>query len=357
MKQSTITVSAPGKIHLMGEHAVVYGKPALLAAIDRRCTVHLSPRDDWKFQLVSKDADIDATLTLDQVLEKTYHAQKQWEEFLEKKDAQILKAITKDPTDFLALAVGETLIYFGVPPQSGFTISVSSDIPMGAGLGSSAALAAAVASAITKFLGKELEMQTIHEISVLIEQKKHGNPSGGDAAIVSSGNLIWFRKESEVLKVVQRVPFGILDPIASNFYLVDTGIPDESTGEMVAAVRKLYDQKIEFVSNIFNDLEKVTRDMVIVLKNNHEGDLIEIIKQGEKNLERLEVVSSQVKKIIRSIEELGGAAKISGGGGKIKGTGHLLVYHKDKKTLEDVLAIYNLKPVGIRLGASGLTVH
>lgn len=353
----TITVSVPGKIHLMGEHAVVYGKPALLAAIDRRCKVYLTPRSDKSFQLISKDANIDATLTLDQILEKTYHAQKQWEEFLQKKDAEILKAITKDPTDYLALAVGETFLYFGKPPQSGFTITVSSDIPMGAGLGSSAALAAAVASAIMTFLGKKLEMSIVHEIAVLIEQKKHGNPSGGDAAIVSSGNLIWFRKESEVLKVVQRVPFGILDPIASGFYLVDTGASEESTGEMVQAVRDLYNEKIEFVANVFNDLEKVTRDMVIVLKNNHEGDLIEIIKQGEKNLERLNVVSDHVKEIIRAIEASGGAAKISGGGGKTKGTGHLLVYHKDKKILEDVLAKFTLTPVSIRLGAPGLTIH
>ncbi|MDP3941109.1 MAG: mevalonate kinase [bacterium] len=352
-----ITVSAPGKIHLMGEHAVVYGKPALLAAIDRRCKVSLMPRGDRNIQIISKDTGLDVTLSLDEVLEKTYHAQKQWEDFLEKKDAQILKAITKDPADYLSIAVGETLIYFGMPPESGFTITVSSDIPMGAGLGSSAALAAAVASAIMTFLGKKLDMWTIHEIALLIEQKRHGNPSGGDTAIVSSGNLIWFRKESEVLKVVQRVPFGILDPIASRFFLVDTGIPEESTGEMVQAVRDLYDEKIEFVANVFNDLEKVTRDMVIVLKNNHEGDLIEIIRQGEKHLEQLEVVSDEVKEVIRSIEGSGGAAKISGGGGKLKGTGHLLVYHKDKKTLEDVLAKFNLMPVAIRLGASGLTVH
>ncbi|MEN9406847.1 MAG: hypothetical protein RLZZ455_63 [Candidatus Parcubacteria bacterium] len=357
MLMQAITVSAPGKIHLMGEHAVVYGKPALLAAIDRRCTVHLLPRSDAKIQIISKDTKTDVILTLDEVMEKTYRGQKQWEDFLDKKDSQILKAITKDPVDYLAIAIGETLLYLGVPPQSGFTLTITSDIPMGAGLGSSAALAAAVATAIITFLGKKLEMATVHEIAVLIEQKKHGNPSGGDAAIVSSGNLIWFRKESEVLKVVQRVPFGILDPIASRFYLVDTGIPEESTGEMVQAVRDLYNEKIEFVANVFNDLEKVTRDMVIVLKNNHEADLIEIIKQGEKNLEQLEVVSGNVKNIIRSIEASGGAAKISGGGGKIRGTGHLLVYHSDKKTLEDVLAQFNLTPVGIRLGASGLTVH
>jgi mevalonate kinase len=281
----------------------------------------------------------------------------QWELFVESKDAQILKDITKDPVDYLAIAVGESLLYFGTPPESGFTLTVESDIPMGAGLGSSAALAAAVATAIMTFLGKQVEMPIIHEIAVLIEQKKHGSPSGGDAAIVSSGNLIWFRKESEVLKVVQRVPFGILDPIASRFYLINTGTPDESTGEMVQAVRDLYDQKIEFVANVFNDLEKVTRDMVIVLKNNHEDDLIEIIKQGEKNLERLDVVSDQVKAIIRAIEASGGAAKISGGGGKRKGTGHLLAYHKDKATLENILKEFQLEPISIRLGASGLTVH
>lgn len=353
----SITVSVPGKIHLMGEHAVVYGKPALIAAIDKRCRVTLTPREDSRIQIISEQLKQDVVLTIDEVMEKTYHAQKSWEKFRAEHDVSYLKDITKHPIDYLIIAVGETLLYYGIPPKNGFTLSINSEIPIGAGLGSSAALAVAIASAITVFLEKDIEHARIHEIAVLIEQKKHGNPSGGDPATVRAGNLVWFRKESDILSVIQPIPFGVLDPLASNFYLVDTGSSDESTGEMIQAVREMYDEKIEFVGNVFNDLEKLTRDMVIVLKNNHEEDLIAIIKQGEKRLEHLGVVSDHVKQIIRKIEDSGGAAKISGGGGKTKGVGTILVYHTDRKKLEDVLSQFQLEPLSIRLGAPGLTIH
>jgi len=352
-----IAVSVPGKIFLMGEHAVVYGKPALYAAVDMRCKVTLTPRDDKKIVIVAKNFKKEITLTVDEVLSQTYAAQQSWEEFQKKGDIGILKLITKDPMDYLVIAVGETLLFYGVPIQEGFTLTIDSAIPIGSGLGSSAAVAVTIASAITLFLEKQIDHNTIHEVSVLIEQKKHGNPSGGDPATVTHGNLVWYRKESDLLKVIQPIPFAVLDPIASNFYLVDTGTPEESTGEMVHAVRQVYDKKLAFAANVFSELEKLTRDMVLVLKNNHEADLMSLLRQGERNLEELSVVSDFVKGVIREIEVSGGAAKISGGGGKTKGTGILVVYHPDGKKLAEVLKRYDLTPLSVRLGAPGLTVH
>jgi mevalonate kinase len=352
-----IRVSVPGKLHLMGEHAVVYGKPALLAAIDKRCHVVLIPRSDKKIQIFSENLQREVKLTINEILENTFIAQKEWERFKRERDQSILKAITKDPIAYLIIAIGETLLYYNQKLMNGFTINVSSDIPIGAGLGSSAAIAVSISAAITLFLSKPLDKWSLHELSVLIEQKKHGNPSGSDPAAVLHGNLVWFRKESEVLKVIQPVPFGIVDPIASGFYLVDTGCPIESTGEMVAFVRELYEQKLDAVGRVFEDLEKLTRDMVMVIKNNHEESLIQVVRQGERNLEHLEIVPEQVKTVIRAIESSGGAGKISGGGGKVKGAGNILVYHPRRRELDRILKSFSLQAIPIRLGAAGLTIH
>ena len=67
-----IVVSAPGKIHLLGEHAVVYGKPALLVAINKRCTVTLTPRKDKQIEIISKNFKKSIILSKKQILQKTH---------------------------------------------------------------------------------------------------------------------------------------------------------------------------------------------------------------------------------------------------------------------------------------------
>jgi galactokinase/mevalonate kinase-like predicted kinase len=64
-----------------------------------------------------------------------------------------------------------------------------------------------------------------------------------------------------------------------------------------------------------------------------------------------------VQKIIREIESSGGAAKINGGGGKTKGTGMLLIYHKDLKKLQKALKNYKLISTQLTLGVEGLKIE
>ncbi|MBI2329936.1 hypothetical protein HYU94_00925, partial [Candidatus Daviesbacteria bacterium] len=85
-----------------------------------------------------------------------------------------------------------------------------------------------------------------------------------------------------------------------------------------------------------------------------EKEFIRIIRDGERNLESIGVVSLFVKSIIRKIEKAGGAAKICGGGGKTKATGILLTYHPDKKVVEKIAKEVNLPYFRTSLGVEGL---
>lgn len=398
-----ITVSAPGKIHFLGEHVVVYGKPALLAAIDKRCIVSLTPRSDKSIEIISENLKKSITVSGLAVLEGTKLAQKNWETFIKTGNVTILLNLTKDPLSYPILAIGETLLYFSslsrknssrLPRQGGvartinlkqgFTLSINSDIPMGAGLGSSAALAVCIAAAVSSFLQKshphstvissgarnpkeisrrftprddKLDLKEIYDIAFRTEQKKHGRPSGGDPATVLHGGLLWFRKESQDLIIMQKVPFIIPERISRNFYLVDSGRPVEGTGQMVAAVKAFHDKQTQQVHKIFDEQENLTRQLLSALKNGNDTLMIRIIRVGERNLEKLGVVSSNVKKLIREIEKSGGAAKISGGGGIKKGTGILLVYHNNRKALEAVLQSHKLSYFQTRLGVEGVKVE
>jgi mevalonate kinase len=350
-----IKVSAPGKIHLLGEHAVVYGKPALLTTIDKRCFVELKPSREPNVEIVSQNLGKKIKINLYDLLSKTRKANKKWEEFSITNDATILKSLIRDELDYTLLAVGVTLLYYRKTNlRSGFTLTINSAIPIGEGLGSSAAIAVTSASAVTLFLKKPFNKSVINDIAFLVEKLRHGFPSGGDNSTVCFGGLLWFRKELPTFKIIQPVPFTIPVLLARKFILIDTGKPNESTGEMVSQVRSLYQEKQLIIENILQLQEELTRRVLNAIKTVNERELLINIKEGERNLEKLGVVSNFAKNIIKKIEKSGGAAKICGGGGKTKGVGILLAYHPNTKILERVLSASHLSYFRTKLGVKGL---
>jgi len=351
-----ITVSAPGKIHFLGEHVVVHGKPALIAAIDKRLRITLTPRNDKQIVVVSLNSKQSLSTSGVNVIEMTKKAQVQWKRFIETDDITLLTSMTDAPLSYAIISIGETLLFYKKRLPSGFTITIDSTIPLGSGLGSSAALSVTIVAAVTLFLGEKLDKQKIYDIALVTEQKKHGRPSGGDPAVVLHGGLVWFRKETQSLKIIEPLPFSISEKIAHRFSMIDTGKPEESTGEMIAMVKEFMDTDSS-AQDVFDDQERLTRELLDVIKSEDEKKIMEIIKQGERNLERMGVVSSLVKKLIREIEKSGGAAKISGGGGKKKGAGMLLVYHQNSKKLDNIVKFLKFPIFAVQLGVQGLTIE
>lgn len=307
-----ITVTVPAKIHLLGEHTSVYGKPALLAAINKRITIQISNS--------SKNEGI--------VLKKEYPRLVEFQKNLE-------SAIKKE---------------FKVRQIHPYKLEITSEIPIGSGLGSSASFSAGITAALLQFLKLSYSEKQLYEIAYLGESFFHGNPSGGDLAAVVNGGFTYFRKEFEFLKTFSKLPFGIHKNI-KQFYLIDSGKPVESTKELVSNVGKLKQEKFKIINQIFDDQEQLVKEMVMALKDGNESELIRTIRLGEKNLEKLGVVGKKAKTIIRLIEQAGGAAKIMGGGGIQDGAGMILVYFKTKpKKLE-----FELIPVTIE--EEGVTIH
>ena len=306
----TIAVSAPGKLHLLGEHVVVYGKPALLAAINKRIFVTISETKKKKIDDLSLE---ELKKVIENAIKKKYRISK-------------------------------------IRP---YTISISSHIPTGSGLGSSAGLSVALTFALLTFLGIKANKTTIFDIAYTGESFFHGIPSGGDVATVIEGGFLWFRKEFEFLKIFTPLPFKPHKNIGQ-FILINSGKPKESTKDMVEKVAQF---KIAFPQKtqaLFNSQEELTKRMVVSFKDGDEGNLIKCIKSGEQNLEKLGVVGKKAQSLIRSIERLGGAAKISGAGGVKEGSGMLLVYHKDVERLLSYAKQKNLEVLKIQIGSEGL---
>lgn len=305
-----IKVSAPGKIHLLGEHAVVYGKPALLTTVDLRVNVILSAAKDLSRMR-------DTSNKLKKVIEP------------------IVKKYLKIQT---------------IPP---YQLNISSQIPIGSGLGSSAAVSASYIAALLSFLKVQWDLNLINDLTFEAEKVFHGNPSGGDNFTVCFGGLVWFRK-SDQDRQIKPLNINISPKLSKNFCLINTGTPKESTKKMVENVKELSKKKPKLFKAFLQNQERLTKKMLSAIKKGNEDDLIRIIRTGEKNLESIGVVSPYAASIIKKIEKVGGAAKICGGGGKTKATGVLLAYHQDKKKLTEVAMSYNLPCYTITLGTEGL---
>ncbi len=306
-----ITVSAPGKIFLMGEHSVVYGKPALLAAINKRLFVTITPTHGVLIDSVTGVSHIRNIFAL---FEKAY-------------DRKI----------------------------SDIRVRVISEVPFGKHVGSSAALAVAMFGALIRYFQKVWDPQKINALAFEAEKLIHKNPSGADNSVVCFGGLVWYRKETEFFKSMWNLPLkGYQIP---KLMLIDTGLPRETTGEMVEYVASLYRQRPAQLKNIFTKQEEITKDVLSSLKNGDKALFQQAITKGEKNLESLGVVSKSVMSIIQEMQNVGAVAKICGGGGMSGPTGMILCYHEDPQVLTRFAKSKNLEITPITFDEEGVKVE
>lgn len=315
----SITVSAPGKIHLLGEHAVVYGKPALLAAVDKRVYVRI-----MNYELrIRNNGNL------------------------------IINTAGNDSLIRIAVSIFQRA--FKIEKLMPLEITVSSQIPSGCGLGSSAAVAAATAGALMKSVKNIWNPAKINELAYQAEKIAHGNPSGADNTAVVFGGLVWFRREFEFLKSIWSLPVASYK--IPKFAILNSGIPAESTKEMVELVRTNYSKRKKYFNDLFENQEEQTKKLLLSLKEGNREKLKEAIIAGEDNLEKMGVVGKKAGEIIKFITKLGAAAKICGAGGVKNGSGAVLCYHDNLLKLKPVENKFNVKLENISLACEGIRIE
>jgi hydroxymethylglutaryl-CoA reductase len=160
---------APGKLILMGEHAVVYGQPAIATTIDRGVRVAVSQlTNEMRGPVLRSYAPGFPPLCRPDP---------------DGEGPQKLRAAL----DALVTIAGERV--------RGLQFSVDGTIPAGAGLGSSAALAVALLRAVHRFFGDDVDAATVIEQAFAIERVFHGNPSGVDHTVVATGGCLAYRRD------------------------------------------------------------------------------------------------------------------------------------------------------------------
>ena len=282
-----VTASAPAKIILFGEHFVVYGKPAIVMAINRRAYVRVKPRTDRKIYINSINLK----------------AAGFFENGKFKPEIGSLEAKKKlEPIKTVAEKIFQL---YG--KESGLEIQIDSKIPVAAGLGSSAAVAAATAMAVSSLLGTEIAKNEVFRIAYEAERLVHGTPSGIDPAIATYGGTIIFQKNMDIqpLKVGCEIPLVI----------GNTGL-ERSTGELVAKVRMNREKYPSIMNPIIEAGGEIVERAKKALEKGELEVLGELMNINHSLLSAIGVSHEFLDKLVSAARRAGAlGAKLTGAGG------------------------------------------
>lgn len=367
---SSVVASAPGKLILMGEHSVVYGRPALVAAMGLRVRVRLAPDPDLdagEVALRLPDVDCHVTVDRDGIVEYAEAARERWERRRAGDGAdEAGRGTEAGPDHVVKVALGEAARLLDAAAAgagdggAGLVLEVDSDIPVGCGFGSSAAVGAAVAGAWLAMHGASPSPGEMEELLLEVERRQHGSPSGVDGATVLRGGAVWARPRPGGDGLAVR-PVDLDGGHLQRLRVFDTGTPAQGTGAVVAAVRRRWERARRRIEEVLDRMGSATERFRRALGEGDApaGEVVESIRTFERGLEELGVVPDPVREIVRGVEARGGAAKISGAGALEApaagppSAGALLVYHPRPEAMEGWEPLEGLAAYGVELGVEG----
>lgn len=288
--------SAPGKVYLFGEHAVVYGEPAVPCAIEKRARVSVDRRDDGKLRVHSEDLSLNG-FTVE------YGASPD-----DRPDVDVSESLVSAAMGYVDGAIEQVRDVTG-EDDVGFEVMIESEIPLGAGLGSSAAVVVAAIDAATRELGVVLDTDELAERAFQTEHAvQDGQASRADTFCSATGGAV--RVEGDDCQAIEAPDL----PIVIGF---DGGAGD--TGELVAGVRSLREE-YEFAADTVEAIGDIVRSGEAALADGDVEELGRLMNFNHGLLSALGVSSRSLDTMVwaaRDAEAYGAKLTGAGGGGCI----------------------------------------
>jgi len=288
------TASAPGKVYLFGEHAVVYDEPAVPCAIERRARVTVDRREEG-LRIHADDLSLSG-FTVE--YEGTPEG---------RPDVDVAESLVEAAMGYVTGAIEQARDAAGAP-DAGFEVTVESSIPLGAGLGSSAAVVVAAIDAACRELGLDLSPEEIADRAYRVEYDvQDGQASRADTFCVTMGGSV--RVEGEDCRRIDApaLPFVIG---------YDGGSGD--TGELVAGVRKLKDD-YGFAADTVGAIGDLVREGEALLERDRGEAVAKLGRLMDVNhglLSALGVSSRTLDAMVWAARDAGAeGAKLTGAGG------------------------------------------
>jgi mevalonate kinase len=282
--------SAPGKVYLFGEHAVVYDEPAVPCAIERRATVDVTARSDGRLRVDAGDLTLDG-FTVEYGGDGA-------------PDVDVPESLVEAATGYVDGAV-EQAREAADASEIGFDVDIESAIPLGAGLGSSAAVAVAGIDAATRELGVELSSEELAERAYRVEHDvQEGEASRADTFCSAMGGAVRVAGEDCRRLDAPALPFVIG---------YDGGAGD--TGALVAGVRELREE-YDFAADTVSAIGDLVRQGERALDANDSDELGRLMDVNHGLLSALGVSSRSLDAMVWAAREAGArGAKLTGAGG------------------------------------------
>lgn len=275
-----ITKSAPGKIILLGEHSVVYGRPAIAVPVEQvRARTIVIPEPRAKSGSIRVDAP-DINLNCD-----------------------LLDLPDDHPLRFVVSLVSKTS---GVHRIPACTIRITSSIPLASGMGSGAAVTVSLIRAISGFIGYPITDDAVNELTFEVEKLFHGTPSGIDNTVITYARPIYYQMglAIELLEIRESTPIIIGDTGISSPTAIAVGDLRQAWQSDSIPYERLFDQVGELVKQARSYLEDGDfRRLGYVMSENH------------AHLQQMGVSSGELDHLVNAAMKAGAlGAKLSGGG-------------------------------------------
>ncbi len=265
---------------MTGEHAVVYGASAVVIAINLRARTKIQAKSDSSFTVYLKDFNIQETIS----------------------------DISQNPKNKQIIPIWQIVrtMYNKYQLKNGLDIKVWSEIPIGVGLGSSAAISVATATALDNIYDLKLGLDEISSLAYEGEKFTHGTPSGIDNSIATYGGAILFRKGK-----ISRIEHPHEIPLL----IVNSGI-SRSTKVQVEKVKKLYETHTSIIKHIFKAIDAISLETVTNLRYISLQMLGHLLNYNQQLLQVLGVSRKELDDLVEVLISNGAlGAKLTGAGG------------------------------------------
>ncbi len=271
------TASAPGKIILFGEHAVVYGRPALAVPVTQ----------------VHADVDIAAS-----------DRPGIW---IHAPGISLRSELNSLPSDHPIAAVIHNFFFLArVSPFPPLKIHISSTIPVASGLGSGAAVTVALVRALAVHFNFPMTDEEVNAFAYEIEKIHHGTPSGIDNTVITYAKPVYFVRGQPIETFTVGQPFTLV--------IGDTGIP-APTKESVGDVRKLWEADKEKWEEVFDRIGRIVKEARKQIERGKWKELGGLMNDNHALLQQMTVSSPELDRLVEAARKAGAlGAKLSGGG-------------------------------------------